>query len=313
MSLANALPEPLRKSRPIMALDQSIKKGRLAHGILLHGNDLDLLEDVGLALASVLLKPTSEVTIHPDFFTLRPTHKARQIRINNTRELIRQIQHTPRQSKNKVILVYETDRMNRESANAFLKTLEEPPANTTIILLSTRPHALLDTIRSRCFNFHIPAQLNTPTHPELQLWLKDYRHWLEQLRKEVRSVQDKANLVLAAYGLIDRYQSILKKNNYTNGGNNKKDILHQYFGDEEKDAYEIGIRKRHRHKFIVELEITTRDFAIESIKRSEPFPTHQLARVVACLEHSAGLLEVNLNEGTAMEYFFLNSLRIWAK
>ena len=124
MSLANALPEPLRKSRPIMALDQSIKKGRLAHGILLHGNDLDLLEDVGLALASVLLKPAGEVTIHPDFFTLRPTHKARQIRINNTRELIRQIQHTPRQSKNKVILVYETDRMNRESANAFLKTFE---------------------------------------------------------------------------------------------------------------------------------------------------------------------------------------------
>ena len=67
MSLANALPEPLRKSRPIMALDQSIKKGRLAHGILLHGNDLDLLEDVGLALASVLLKPAGEVTIHPDF------------------------------------------------------------------------------------------------------------------------------------------------------------------------------------------------------------------------------------------------------
>ena len=160
MSLANALADPLRECRPVKVLDQSIEKGRLAHGILLHGNNLEVLAEVGFALAKVLLQSSVAVTRHPDFFSLRPTHKARQIRIKDTRELIRQIQHTPHQSENKVALVHEADRMNRESANAFLKTLEEPPADTTIVLISTRPYALLDTIRSRCFNFHIPSQLN---------------------------------------------------------------------------------------------------------------------------------------------------------
>ena len=312
MSLANALADPLRQSRPVKVLDRSITKGRLAHGILLHGNDLEVIEEVGLALASVLLKPSREVSLHPDFFALRPTHKARQIRIGNTRELIRQIQHSPHQGENKVALVHEADRMNRESANAFLKTLEEPPTNTTIILLSTRPYALLDTIRSRCFNFHIPSQLNRSRDAGWQSWLEDYRHWLVQLRSEVRSAQDKADLVLAAYGLVRRYQCIIKE--YSGPiGKNEKDLIPQHLDDEEKEAYEIGMRKRIRQQLIIELEIITRDFAIESIKGSEPFPTRQFARAIAYLEHSAGLLEVNLNEGAAMEYFFLNSLRIWAK
>ena len=312
MSLANALADPRRKSRPVKVLDQSITKGRLAHGILLHGNNLEVLEEVGVALASVLLKSPGKVTVHPDFFALRPTHKARRIRISNTRELIRQIQHTPHQGENKVALVHEADRMNRESANAFLKTLEEPPANTTIVLLSTRPYALLDTIRSRCFNFHIPSELNQPRDSKWQAWLEDYRHWLVQLKSEVRSAHDKADLVLAAYGLVARYQSILKEYSGTIG-KNEKDVIPQHMDDEEKKAYEIGFRKRIRQQFIIELEIVTRDFAIESIKGSEPFPTRQFARVIAHLEHSAGLLEVNLNEGAAMEYFFLSSLRIWAQ
>lgn len=311
MSLANALADPLRQCRPVKVLDRSITKGRLAHGILLHGNNLEILEEVGLALATVLLKPASSVTLHPDFFALRPTHKARRIRINNTRELIRQIQHTPHQGENKVALIHEADRMNRESANAFLKTLEEPPANTTIVLLSTRPYALLATIRSRCFNFHIPSQLNCPIDAEWRSWMDDYKKWLVHLTTEMKSPQDKADLVLAAYGLVWRYQCILK--NYSGPiGKNAKDMLTQQMHEEEKEAYEIGIRKSIRQQFIIELELTTRDFAMDSAKASTRIPTLQFARAIACLEHSVGLLEVNLNEGAAMEYFFLNSLRIWA-
>lgn len=50
----------------------------------------------------------------------------------------------------RIVLVEEADRMNEEAANAFLKTLEEPPADTVIILITSRPDRLLATIRSRC-------------------------------------------------------------------------------------------------------------------------------------------------------------------
>ena len=312
MSLANALADPLRQSRPVKVLDRSITKGRLAHGILLHGNNLEVLEEVGLALAAVLLKSSDAVTRHPDLFSLRPTHKARQIRIKDTRELIRQIQHTPHQSENKVALVHEADRMNRESANAFLKTLEEPPADTTIVLLSTRPYALLDTIRSRCFNFHIPSQLNRPKDAEWQSWLEDYRHWLVRLKSDVKSPQDKSDLVLIAYGLVRRYQCILKEYSESIWKNEKAVIPHD-LGEEEKEAYEIGIRKSIRQQLFIELELITRDFALDSAREAEHFPTLQFAQAISYLEHSVGLLEVNLNEGAAMEYFFLNSLRIWTR
>ncbi len=312
MSLADALSEPLCHSRPVKVLDRSIKKGRLAHGILLHGKNSETLEEVGLALASTLLESSNQASAHPDFFTLRPSHKARQIRIGETRELNRRIQHTPRLSNNKVALVYDADRMNRESANAFLKTLEEPPANTTIILLSTRPYALLDTIRSRCFNFHLPSQLILIEDPEWQSWIEDYRKWLKGLNDGVETAQDKAELVLATYGLVTRYQSIIKT--YTETiWNNEKSVMPDHLDEEEKEAYKVGMQKSIRKQLITELEIQTRHFVVHSAKETQEFLVYQFAQAVSNLEQCAGLLEVNLNEGAAMEYFFLNSLRIWSR
>lgn len=56
----------------------------------------------------------------------------------------------PYEGSFKVVIVDESERMNRSAQNAFLKTLEEPPPNSVIILLASRPHALLPTVRSRC-------------------------------------------------------------------------------------------------------------------------------------------------------------------
>ena len=52
--------------------------------------------------------------------------------------------------RKKVYLIDEADRMNQEAANSFLKTLEEPPADSILILITSRPFALLSTIVSRC-------------------------------------------------------------------------------------------------------------------------------------------------------------------
>ena len=48
------------------------------------------------------------------------------------------------------MILLEAERLNEESANKLLKTLEEPPASTTMVLVTSSPDDLLDTIRSRC-------------------------------------------------------------------------------------------------------------------------------------------------------------------
>jgi len=77
---------------------------------------------------------------------LRPFIVVQQIR-----ELNHHAAYAPREGRRRVFLVDPADRMNAESQNALLKTLEEPGDQTIIILVASRPHLLLPTVRSRCF------------------------------------------------------------------------------------------------------------------------------------------------------------------
>jgi DNA polymerase-3 subunit delta' len=77
---------------------------------------------------------------------LRPFIVVQQIR-----ELNQHAVYAPREGRRRVFLVDPADRMNAESQNALLKTLEEPGGQTIIILVASRPHLLLPTVRSRCF------------------------------------------------------------------------------------------------------------------------------------------------------------------
>jgi len=73
-----------------------------------------------------------------------------EIRIADVRLLQRRISFSPNESKFKVFLIEHVDQMNEKAANAFLKTLEEPPADTIIVMTTSRPNSLLATILSRC-------------------------------------------------------------------------------------------------------------------------------------------------------------------
>ncbi|MCF7912703.1 MAG: DNA polymerase III subunit delta' [Candidatus Cloacimonetes bacterium] len=73
-----------------------------------------------------------------------------EIRIDAVRMLIHKISLSAHEAKYKICIVQDADLMNNNTANAFLKTLEEPPPNTIILLTSCRPDFLLPTILSRC-------------------------------------------------------------------------------------------------------------------------------------------------------------------
>jgi len=87
--------------------------------------------------------------MHPDVRVLRPAGAATYV-VEQVREIIHDAHLKPVQAAYKVYIFEEADRFNAESANAFLKTLEEPPDDVVIVLLARSFDAVLPTIASRC-------------------------------------------------------------------------------------------------------------------------------------------------------------------
>lgn len=85
---------------------------------------------------------------HPDVIPVEPAGSS--IKIDQIREIQRKTSLTPFQGSRQVCIIDPSEKMTAEAANCFLKTLEEPPAGVTFILISLQPYALLPTITSRC-------------------------------------------------------------------------------------------------------------------------------------------------------------------
>ncbi|TAL25122.1 MAG: DNA polymerase III subunit delta' [Nitrospirae bacterium] len=85
---------------------------------------------------------------HPDFLLVEP--EKGEIRVDEIRAIEEALSFAPYEGKIKVVVVDDAESMNQSAANAFLKTLEEPPAQSLIILVSSSPDRLPETIRSRC-------------------------------------------------------------------------------------------------------------------------------------------------------------------
>jgi len=87
---------------------------------------------------------------HPDFRRVEPAEDGKVIRVEQVRELIEFLALTSGNVGRRVVLLQPADRLNANAANSLLKTLEEPPAGSHLLLLSAHPAGLLPTIRSRC-------------------------------------------------------------------------------------------------------------------------------------------------------------------
>lgn len=85
---------------------------------------------------------------HPDLYTLQPAGAS--IKIEQVRGMLRRIPYRSYQGGRKVFLIHQAELMTADASNCLLKTLEEPPGDTVIILISDQPQSLLPTILSRC-------------------------------------------------------------------------------------------------------------------------------------------------------------------
>ncbi len=141
-----------------------LKSDRLAHALLLRGPGGIAKSQLARKIASSLLCLETrndeacgtcrscnllQGGAHPEQFLVAPEDDSQDIKIKQIRGLIEQLSLTTTISPRKVALINPAERMNSNSANALLKTLEEPPGSSVIILVSSDPTRLPVTIRSR--------------------------------------------------------------------------------------------------------------------------------------------------------------------
>jgi DNA polymerase III subunit delta' len=105
---------------------------------------------------------------HPDLSWVRPIEDSQQIRIEQIREVCALLALTSHRGGYKVAIVDPADTLNRFAANALLKTLEEPPARTLLMLVAAQPSRLPATLRSRCQRIEVRA----PSRAESLAWLE---------------------------------------------------------------------------------------------------------------------------------------------
>jgi DNA polymerase-3 subunit delta' len=164
------------------SLNAARASGRMPHALLIHdspGAGGDWLAAWAASLA-MCLSPNNGPCgkclgctrvashQHPDLVRIHPIEDSKQLRIEQVRELGEELALTSHQGGYKVGILSPADSMNRFAANALLKTLEEPPPRTLLILVATQPSRLPATILSRCQKLKVRA----PTRAESLQWLQ---------------------------------------------------------------------------------------------------------------------------------------------
>ncbi len=147
-------------TQALSLLRQAQRNQRLPHALLLTGTEAAGTHELALNIAQELnggYAESLDSLRHPMCRVIRPASKSRSILINNIREIEPFLALRADEGAHKIIIMVEAHRMKEEAANAFLKTLEEPPPATLIILITEQPDHLLPTILSRCIRMDLRA------------------------------------------------------------------------------------------------------------------------------------------------------------
>jgi len=323
-------------------LRRSLERGRLGHAYLFSGDSTELLEAVAMELAATVncTQPTEtspsgspiaacgkcsscrriRTGAHPDVHWLRAESKLQVMRVDQVRELIQAVQLKPAEASYKVGILVGADRLNAQAGNAFLKTLEEPPSRSLLILLSTESDRLLETILSRCLRLSFPTQSGmAPAHLE---WLSGF----------VPQFQGSATSILARYRLLDGLlkqltvlrsaaEAEVKARSPAQIHRDADANLQEQWEEEAKAATEAEYRRR-RSQTLRALQWWLRDVWITTLGQPEPLlaipqlasqTRHIAARLTApralanldLIERTQSLLHTNVQEALALEVALL--------
>jgi len=233
-----------KPSQGVQLLQRSLARGRLGHAYLFTGHRLEELELLARTLAKTLncqkpIKTGGAATdccdeclscrkidheTHTDIHWARPESRSRVVTVEQMRDLMREIQLKPAEAEYKVAIIAAADRLNPQAANAFLKTLEEPPAQSVLILLSTEPQRILETILSRCLRLNFSTESNYQPDEAQSEWLAQFGalaageqksllgryRLLDVLLKKLGEIRTRVDEALTARSPLQRYDDVEK-------------------------------------------------------------------------------------------------------
>ncbi len=207
----------------VTLLQRSLGRGRLGHAYLFSGDRLADLEAIAGTLAKTLNCPTPprrapagaaldccdhcpscrkiSEHLHPDVQWVRPESKLRVIVVDQIRTLLDTVYLKPNEARYKVAVIVGADRLNVQAANAFLKTLEEPPERSVLLLLTTEPQRVLETILSRCLRLTFGGGGGPVADAAVAAWLQSF----------AQQVATAKGGLLARYGLLGQVLTELEQ------------------------------------------------------------------------------------------------------
>lgn len=323
----------------VALLQRSLERGRLGHAYLFAGHHLSELEALARTLAKTLncenpVKSGPELhasdscdkcsactridqEAYPDVHWVRPESKSRIITIAQMREAMGEVYLKPSEGKYKVTVIQAADRLNVQAANAFLKTLEEPPDRSVFILLTTEPQRILETILSRCLRLSFAGGGLRALDPARLEWLTTFGNLaaeqeksligryrlLDELLKKLGALKEEIETAVTARSPLERHDDI-------------EPALRDKWEDELVAAIEAEYRLQ-RSELLVALQWWLRDVWIQACSISnELLNLPQLAStaVVAkrisareavenlrVMEQTQRLLATNVQEALALE------------
>ncbi len=285
------------QAQGVELLQRSLERGRLAHAYLFAGHQLDLLEGLARTLAKTLncLHPVKRSGVavdccdrclncqkiehgnHADVFWVRPESKLRQIKISQIvhrddsppRVLLDAVNLKPTESQYKFGILVAADRMNENAANAFLKTLEEPPPRSVLILLTTEPQRLLETIVSRCLRLNFAGEGPQQLAPAQVEWLAAFSEMaaaeqksllgryrlMDVLLRKLNEVKEKIEETLGARSPLEKYADA-------------DEALREQWEQELKASVEAEYR-RQRADFLLALQWWLRDVWLQMLNEGQ--------------------------------------------
>src|SRR5437867_6269972 len=195
---------PFSRTTALEYLRRAHQQSRLAHAYLITGPPGSGKQLLAADLASLVNgTPATDVFSAKarEIFVARPESKSRRIVIEQIRDLEHALQMRAVYARRKVAIIPDADRLQPQAANAFLKTLEEPPKDSLLLLLSALPEALPETILSRCIAIPLAP------HDERESKTAEEEKLVELLQQFVR--EQKWDIQYA-YRLAQEFQRLLR-------------------------------------------------------------------------------------------------------
>jgi len=302
MRSAAASPEARAGARA--ALLAAARERRLPHAILLVGGELASLQAAAREVLAAHLGAPVDAG-HIDLMELRPSGKMRFIQMDAALEAVR-FANLSSHSGRKALLLLEADRLNGESANALLKTLEEPARGLLLVLVTTHPYRLLPTILSRCARFDLGGE---GAELPLPAWRDTVAAFASLARRAPEARGPAASLlVIEAYGVLTRMERA------------HGDLLARaleadpFVAPPVDDSDEVG-RQEDAHVARHERQLRARMLAelAESLRllaRERPGSAPAVSAALACLEEAERRVHrLNVPAAAALERGFLGALR----